>query len=585
MKLRLLAGALLLAATVAGCGGGGSSTHGPTSPVTSNNGTAQFNIQWPEPPTPSTRLNPRLIPQATQSILITATVHSSRVFVGSVIIPRASRTGSIAHLPVNSPVDFKIEAKPNADGTGVDVAMGATQLTPLPAQTVSPSGPITLSSTVASLTIIGAAELGISQTWPYVVQALDVTSEIVLLGPTTVKWSVASGGSGILSINTTSGSATGLAAGDTSINAVYSEGTVSNGVTVSANLPVGVAVMNSSATQYTLQPSSPFETAREFSNISSLSATGTGSGTSLIVCDGPSQVTIDSDNNPVFANSVRMLNPDSGSTATTVIGTASYSYTVDAGFSVQDIFVEDPNPDGGTGLAKLGTPISAAITQDGQNVAISDSDGVRSESANLLFDVNTGTGNAFIEYNPSHSESDLSLPGARAMAYDFAGNLYFIDTNGDVQINQSGSNGSFTAISGVNAVGIAVDHDHNLILADSAGVQRYLTDGSFNYTLDTNFGTNGTITLLDNPSGVAVDPTGGATSNIFVTYAAANRIVQFDSSGVYLNDLQQSVYTTPGPIAVNGSGEVYVGFNGGGVRSGIGYFTPNSAPGVHVHRK
>ncbi len=186
MKLlvSLCVAASVYALLFSGCGGGGSTTgaSSPSSPSGSTRaGNVLLTVNWP-PPT-------RQKPAATNSIKVTISQGSS--VIASQLLAPAS-LGSVGSITLSSVAPGSLmlsaAAMPNANGSGVALAQGASGVTVAPGETASVT--VTMASTINALTIApGKVTLGTGQTRSLVASATDSSKNIVPLTPGKLIWS------------------------------------------------------------------------------------------------------------------------------------------------------------------------------------------------------------------------------------------------------------------------------------------------------------------------------------------------------------------------------------------------------------
>ena len=125
--------------------------------------------------------------------------------------------------------------------------------------------------------------------------------------------------------------------------------------------------------------------------------------------------------------------------------------------------------------------------------------------------------------------------------------------------------GSFNGITLSNPTGIAIDASNNVDVVDTGNnrVVQFSSTGaattSFNSATNNYFSGNGAGGALSNPTGIAVDSSG----NIWVVDTGNNRVVKFNSSGVYqaaYGSLGAAAgkYNTPTGITIDASNNLYV---------------------------
>jgi len=193
-----------------GCGGGGSDSAGQ-----SGTGRATMTIVWP-----STEETSRLIPTASQSIVVNILQNSQVVATQTVARPSTGTTSTVtfASLPVGT-LPVQVQAYPNSDGTGtvqasatssIDIIAGqSTALTVTMASTIDH---VTLTAAASSITVGGATTLTLT--------ALDASGAIVLISTSTVTFTALS--SSIATVDS-SGAVTGVSVGTASFRAIETE--------------------------------------------------------------------------------------------------------------------------------------------------------------------------------------------------------------------------------------------------------------------------------------------------------------------------------------------------------------------------
>jgi len=219
--IRGLVGAVALAMSLAGCGGG--------APGTAPTGGAVFNVVWPA--------RSRLIPIASNSI--TVVISQNGTPVASQTLTRPATTITFNEL---APATYLATATafPSLNGTGVGQATGAVPLTINPSQLTSVT--LTMASTIDHLDIAPLnPSTVIGQTVQFTVTARDITNAVVLTLPATIQWQ--SGNTVVATINP-NGLATGLKGGTSVITVTETESVKSANTTLTVTNGGGVIIVN-----------------------------------------------------------------------------------------------------------------------------------------------------------------------------------------------------------------------------------------------------------------------------------------------------------------------------------------------------
>jgi YVTN family beta-propeller protein len=226
MMQKILTLCTLLALTVCwlgGCSGGGNNaTLGGGSA-----GQATLTIKWPAPT--------RLIPLAANCILVhfagpngfLATQEADRPYNGG------TSTLTFNQLPLH-PLTVTATAYPSIGAQGVAQARATVPLTPRAG--VNTPLNLTMLSTIDHVTVNPASASVIEgATTPFSATAYDAAGNIVLVGASNMIWSSAN--TAIATVNASSGVATGVAAGSTTITATESESGKAGSVALTVTPP------------------------------------------------------------------------------------------------------------------------------------------------------------------------------------------------------------------------------------------------------------------------------------------------------------------------------------------------------------
>ena len=225
---------LLLSLLVAGCGGGGG---GHSSAPVARGGRATLRVRWPK------ATDARLIPLAAASVTITILRPDGGTPLTKTLARPAdggTSTTTVAGLPYGD-LPVRVEAFPNADGTGAAQARGAGNV--LVGEDAPGEVSIALDSTVASLAVSpDPVALGIGSTATLTASARDAAGVLVLLSANgrgeRLVWSVDDASVAKVEGDGPTATLTGLAGGATRVSA--SLVTTDGGATVSASAPLSV---------------------------------------------------------------------------------------------------------------------------------------------------------------------------------------------------------------------------------------------------------------------------------------------------------------------------------------------------------
>ena len=237
--------------------------------------------------------------------------------------------------------------------------------------------------------------------------------------------------------------------------------------------------------------------------------------------------------------------------------------------------------------ARLNEPAGLA-TDSNSNLYIADSGNHRIRRLSAAGTITTVAGDGTARF------SDASLNNPQGVAVDAANNLYIADTGnnrirriaaagtaittvaGNGQASFSGD-GQATLVALNGPTGVAVDAGNNLYIADADNDRvRKVTPGGVMTTLagraDRGFeGDNGPASggLLNHPLGVAVD----SSLNVYIADADNSRVRRVSSQGFIFTaagngnfsstgddgPAREATFRLPSDIAIDGSGNVYVG--------------------------
>lgn len=241
----------------------------------------------------------------------------------------------------------------------------------------------------------------------------------------------------------------------------------------------------------------------------------------------------------------------------------------------------------GSGNGQFGNPSGIAIDSS-DNVYVADSSNFRIEKF-------SSNGDFIMKWGSGHGTADDQFYFPTSVAVDSAGFVYVADLDVVKKFDSSGAFvtkwGSFNS-----ALGLAVDGDNNVYVADSsnARVQKFTSNGDFVTQWGSSGVGDGQFAIS---SGIAVD----SSNNVYVT-DGNNRLQKFTSSGVFLEKSGTSgtgagEFDAPRGVATGLTGDVFVvdelnhrvqKFNSSGVpptqrtltaaKSGTGQGTVTSAP-------
>jgi hypothetical protein len=203
-----------------GCSGT-SNNSSTNQPITTNSAQAKISITWPSSTTAkSSIIHPALIPQASNSIVITISNGSTQITSKTVAKPSSGNTSTVNFdaLPAGS-LTVTATAYPNADGSGVAQASGTAALATVVGQTSTMT--LTMGSTIDHITITSSAlGVGAGKTLILTPTAYDASGAVVLVGST---WQWQSSDTSLATVDISSGVVTGVAIGTTTISATESE--------------------------------------------------------------------------------------------------------------------------------------------------------------------------------------------------------------------------------------------------------------------------------------------------------------------------------------------------------------------------
>ena len=224
---------------LAGCGGGGSSHHGPGNPV-ANDGRVSIAFAWPA-------RNGRFIPLSANSVVVSLLQNGVPKGQALAVRPGAGASNARADFSglAYGAYDVSMKAYPTADGTGVAQAEGLARIAV--GEGAPATASVSLGTTVASLTILPVS-LDKLQGASVSVAAKDKDGNTVLLAigddSEAVTWSLdpPAGGVAVGTLTASTGPTVGLTAthsGTTTIRASVNLGgatpvTATGSVTVNA---------------------------------------------------------------------------------------------------------------------------------------------------------------------------------------------------------------------------------------------------------------------------------------------------------------------------------------------------------------
>jgi eukaryotic-like serine/threonine-protein kinase len=206
LKLSLIMG---VTGILYGCGGGNT----PHTSESSTQGSAQLRIEWPEPPSSSSRY----LPQYAKSLVAELTLPADPSVRYTQTINRpdtlpATQTVTFSGLPAGKTYTLKCSARVERDGLGevVALALASSDVTITVGQTTRAS--ITLNSTIQRIEILGQPlKANVGDTLNLTGRALDASNNTLLLPPGALTWSIVSGSN--LGTLTADGKLTASAAG------------------------------------------------------------------------------------------------------------------------------------------------------------------------------------------------------------------------------------------------------------------------------------------------------------------------------------------------------------------------------------
>ena len=189
--LRLSLGGVLIAGSVAGCGGG-SGKGGPSG--SDERGRMQITIHWPEVPAGASRY----LPMYAQSVVLVLTSVQDPSRTYRKIASRAGAGASAQTISFDDPLrvgPYRLSASATAEGNGAgaQVAAATVDVNVVLNQTAKPA--LTLASTLKSLAINGLpVTVAAGRTTTMTATATDATNATVLLPTTALSWTQLSGG-------------------------------------------------------------------------------------------------------------------------------------------------------------------------------------------------------------------------------------------------------------------------------------------------------------------------------------------------------------------------------------------------------
>jgi|GEM_PF-2601240 len=220
-----LAACILL---LSGCGGAGSMQNIQTTLSTSSRaGRVSITVQWPP--------RGRLIPVASNSITVVLMQGGASISSQLLARPALGGTSSVSFTNL-APGGYSMSAIafPNADGSGVAQARGASSVTVTAGQTT----PVTVNmlSTISTLSLTpNAFALGAGQTYALTATAKDSLGDIVLLTPGKLNWNT--NNSAVAKVDT-SGNVSGVTTGPATITVTDTESGKTAMATINVVQPV-----------------------------------------------------------------------------------------------------------------------------------------------------------------------------------------------------------------------------------------------------------------------------------------------------------------------------------------------------------
>ncbi len=292
----------------------------------------------------------------------------------------------------------------------------------------------------------------------------------------------------------------------------------------------------------------------------------------------PTGMAIDAAGNLYFADTmnhrIRRISP--GGTITTVAGNALPGFSGDGGPAT---------------LAELNTPTSVAVDAQG-NLYIADSSNnrVRRVTPDGTIDTVVGNGNAAL-FGDGGPALSAALHGPRGVALDTAGNLYIADTlnhcvrmvdtggqistavpslvapravavgssgilyvaDAGIRVFAKGLSGTVPGTESASPGALAVDAAGDLFYTDGNRVRRISADGTEASVAGTGAccyagdGTPAAAALLNQPSGLAVDPAG----NLYIADTANNaiRLAYLSAAGSFIRNVTNGASNLAGAVS------------------------------------
>ena len=502
--------ALLACIPLVGCGGGSSPLRNTASSSLSGGdasratGHAILRVKWPA------RSTSRLIPLAANSVKISVT--NNGVEFASTVLVRPTGGGAVAssytfaNLPPGA-LTATATAFASADATGTAQATGTAPLV-ITANLGTPLT-LTMNSTVATMTVTGAATLNQGATETLTATAKNAAGDIVLVDAGALSW--VSSDKTKASIDAATGIATGLAIGPTTITATYQEGGASP-VSGTFNLTVGKSAY-------------------------------------LYVADTQDNRIVKLDSSGKFIASYMAFGPPTGTLS------APYATAFD---SAGNIYISDTGNNrvlklssGGAALLEIGAgtlSFPASIALDGSdNLYVAD-------TGNGLLAKFDSSGNALATYGDFGKNGKLNHPygvavsGGNVYVSDYDSSAVFkLDLSGNFVASYSNLGAAGGSLS--NPAGVALDSAGNLYIADVGNNRIVKLDSAGNFAAAyTTF--TGAFNSLNSPSGVTVDSSG----NIYIADTLNNEVVELDAQGAFVTAYTNSVIgglNQPSSVAIH----------------------------------